>query len=47
MLDELELPFADAAYGRTDCNHIFINVVPVRLGNQWTLCVCVYVCVCV
>eukprot|EP00047_Mylnosiga_fluctuans_P011844 m.23124 g.23124 ORF g.23124 m.23124 type:complete len:2267 (+) comp3852_c0_seq1:80-6880(+) len=29
MLDELELRFPDQKYGRTDCNHIFLNIVPV------------------
>jgi hypothetical protein len=27
-LDELELVFSDKKYGRTDCNHVFINAVP-------------------
>jgi hypothetical protein len=32
MLDELELRFPDPKYGRTDCNHIFLNIVPVCLS---------------
>lgn len=36
MLDELELPFADQVYGKTDCNHIFMNVVPTVLADPLT-----------
>jgi acetyl-CoA carboxylase/biotin carboxylase 1 len=28
-LDELEVAFANPTYGKTDCNHLFINAVPV------------------